>query len=82
MFVCTELVTGFDDFGKVIFLYSHCDRAAGGLTGKALCRHCENHRRPVEEATNVNEDDGNSFEDVLQSLLNMPLHQSHAFPLR
>ncbi|GAB5376675.1 MAG: hypothetical protein AcusKO_31370 [Acuticoccus sp.] len=27
MFACSELVTGVDDFGKVIFLQSNCERA-------------------------------------------------------
>jgi len=82
MFTCTELVTGFDDFGKVIFLQSRCDRGRGSDEGRK-CAHCGGLPHKVDgrpRSALRTTDDG--IQDILDELLEAPLHRTNVFPLR
>lgn len=84
MFACTELVTGFDDFGKVIFLQSSCDRARStGVPAKGSpCYNCHYRDGVSGQSSYRTTEETSRFSDVLNAMLEAPYHQTNVFPLR
>lgn len=67
MFACSELVTGVDDFGKVIFLQSSCERAYNrrDIASEEICPSCARHLSVCRQ----NDNGKDKFDRLLSSLL-------------
>lgn len=78
--MCSELVTGYDDFGKVIFLQSNCihARRAGDCAIEVTCAACAED----PAAGRQNDNRPGRFDAVVRSLLDFPPDGSGVYPPR
>ena len=77
MIACTELVTGYDDYGKIIFLQAEM-RASAGDECKCggVCPQCDRHQAKTTDALPA-ETENRRARRGLQALLRM-LREPHS----
>lgn len=66
MLTCSELVTGYDDFGKIIFLQSQCRRRCtkNDQPNAEPCRGCHQRLTRFVSVSRIAEPEQDNFSDV------------------